>query len=114
VRLTDVYPDGRSILIADGILRARFHDSPNYTEEALLKPGEPVLLKIDLNPTSMVFNRGHRIRITITSSNSPRFAPNPNSGAMFRKKGEKMQTATVSVLRDAAHPSIVVLPVVGS
>ena len=31
-------------------------------------------------PTSLVFQRGHRIRVDISSSNFPRFDVNPNTG----------------------------------
>jgi hypothetical protein len=113
VRLTDVYPDGRSMLVADGIVRARYHNSPDFASEQLLEPGVPVLLTVDLGPTSIIFNAGHRIRISVTSSNAPRFAPNPNTGAMYLGAGETGRIAHTTILHDAAHPSMVILPVVG-
>ena len=89
--LTDVYPDGRSMLVTDGILRARFRKS--FEKEEFLKPGETSELTVDLWSTSLVFNKGHRIRVLITSSNSPRFDPNPNTGHEFRadktRRGEQ-------------------------
>jgi predicted acyl esterase len=65
VRLTDVYPDGKSILIADGIARAKnvLKDSPKEVE-------------VDLWSTSIVFAKGHRIRVSVTGSNFPRFEKN--------------------------------------
>jgi putative CocE/NonD family hydrolase len=77
-RLCDVYPDGRSMLIADGIIRCRYRGSLEKAE--LLKPDEVVRLEIDLWDTSIVFNTGHRIRVSISSSNYPRFDVNPGSG----------------------------------
>lgn len=77
-KLTDVYPDGRSILIVDGIQRARFREG--LEKEVLLTPGKVTKIKIVLGSTSLVFNRGHRIRIAISSSNFPRFLVNPNTG----------------------------------
>lgn len=62
VRLTDVYPDGRSILIADGLLHLD-HLTLNQTQEAI----------VDLWSTSIVFAKGHRIRISISGSNFPRY-----------------------------------------
>jgi putative CocE/NonD family hydrolase len=38
VKLTDVYPDGRSMLVTDGIVRARFRES--FQEETFLEPGK--------------------------------------------------------------------------
>ena len=46
----------------------------------MLKPGEPQEFTIELYPTSLVFRRGHRIRLDISSSNFPRFDVNPNTG----------------------------------
>jgi putative CocE/NonD family hydrolase len=111
VRLTDVYPDGRSMLVSDGILRARYHNCPEFRCEDLLEPGEPVQLSIDLGPHSYVFNAGHSIRVSVTSSNVPRFAPNPNTGAAFLEEGEAGRVAHTVVLHDADHPSALILPV---
>ena len=38
---------------------------------------------IDLSSTSVVFNKGHQIRMDISSSNAPRFEPNPNTGGVL-------------------------------
>ncbi|MBI5959999.1 MAG: CocE/NonD family hydrolase [Chloroflexi bacterium] len=111
VRLTDVYPDGRSMLVLDSVMRARYHSSPDFSSEQKLEPGVPVLLSFDLGPTSIVFNAGHRIRVSISSSNAPRFLPNPNTGAMFLTEGESGQVAHTTILHDAAYPSAVILPV---
>ena len=111
VRLTDVYPDGRSMLVADGIFRARYHSCPDFTCEEFLEPDEPVLLTVDLGPTSIVFNAGHRIRISVTSSNAPRFAPNPNTGAMYLEEGAGGQIAHTTILHDADHASAIILPI---
>ena len=82
VKLTDVYPDGRSMLLLDGILRARHRES--METEVFMEPGEVYLFEVDIWSTSIVFNVGHRIRIAISSSNDPRFDPNPNTGHPFR------------------------------
>ena len=79
VKLTDVYPDGRSMLVTDGILRASLRNS--FERSELLKPDQTYELTVDLWSTSLVFNKGHRIRVAVSSSNSPRFEPNPNTGA---------------------------------
>jgi uncharacterized protein len=109
VRLTDVYPDGRSILVADSIIRARFHSCPDFACEAFLEPGVPYLLTLDLGPTSIIFNAGHRVRVSITSSNWPRFSVNPNTGEMYLREGESGQIAHTKILHDADHPSAIIL-----
>jgi putative CocE/NonD family hydrolase len=111
VRLTDVYPDGRSMLVADGIFRARYHNCPDFTCEEFLELGEPVLLTVDLGPTSIIFNAGHRIRASVTSSNWPRFSVNPNTGDNFLLEGESGQTAHTTILNNADHPSAIILPI---
>jgi putative CocE/NonD family hydrolase len=75
-----------------------------------MTPNTAYPIDVELWPTSIVFNAGHRIRVAVTSSNSPRFAPNPNTGAAFQLNDTNTQTATVQILHDAAHPSSVVLP----
>ncbi len=107
VKLTDVYPDGRSMLVTDGILRARFRRG--FEEEAFLVPGEVAEVTVDLWSTSIVFNKGHRIRVTVSSSNAPRFEPNPNTGKPFRAGAER-RVAKNTLHLSAKHPSHLVLP----
>jgi uncharacterized protein len=107
--LADVYPDGRSMLVTDGILRARFRKS--FEKEEFLKPGEVDNLTVDLWSTSLVFNKGHKIRVIVTSSNSPRFDPNPNTGHEFRADKET-RVATNTVHLSASHASKIVLPII--
>ena len=108
VKLTDVYPDGRSMLVADGILRARFRES--FEREDFLQPGEVYELTVDLWSTSIIFNRGHRIRLAVSSSNSPRFEPNPNTGGSW-DDGQEARIATNTLHLSSEHPSHVILPV---
>ncbi len=108
-KLTDVYPDGKSVLIQDGIIRARYRNS--FEREELLAPGKVYRFEIDLWSTSIIFNRGHRLRVAISSSNAPRFEPNPNTGDPFRAN-DRTVIARNSVYHDAEHPSHLLLPVV--
>jgi predicted acyl esterase len=109
VRLCDVYPNGKSYLIAEGMLRARYRRS--FTSPEPLPQGEVVGIDVPCWPTSIVFNRGHRLRVTVTSSNSPRFDVNPGTGKPLSAKGEKLKQLN-RIHCDAGHPSCVVLPVV--
>jgi predicted acyl esterase len=108
VKLTDVYPDGRSMLVTDGILRARYRES--FEKEAFLKQGEVYEVKVDLWSTSLIFNKGHRIRIAVSSSNSPRFEANPNTGKPFRADKET-RVAKNTIHLSAKHPSSILLPI---
>ena len=108
-KLCDVYPDGRSIIVADGIIRARHRNSLEKSE--MMEPGKVYEFEIDLWNTSMVFSKGHRIRVAISSSNSPRFEPNPNTGKLSGMDDEA-KTATNTIYLDAEHPSHILAPVV--
>ena len=108
VKLSDVYPDGRSMLLTDGILRARFRKS--FEQESFLEPGSVYELTVDLWCTSIVFNPGHKIRVAVSSSNFPRFDPNPNTGRPLRAdKQTRVATNTLHLSR--RYPSHIVLPV---
>jgi putative CocE/NonD family hydrolase len=113
-KLTDVYPDGRSIILADGIVRARFRHSLE-TEEPIT-PGQPYAYDIDLWSTSIVFNKGHQIRVAISSSNAPRFEPNTNTGgALPPDPVEKPVVAHQTIFLGGSAASSIVLPqVVGT
>src|SRR5579864_4136476 len=108
VRLTDVFPDGRSMLVCDGIQRARYRES-NY-RPSLLEPGKVYELTVDLWATSHLFRRGHRIRAVVNSSNFPRFDVNPGTGESGAT-ATTMIIARNSVYMDRQRPSHLVLPV---
>lgn len=108
VKLCDVYPDGRSMNMCEGILRARFRKS--FQKETLMKPGEIYPFDIDLWATSVVFNKGHRLRVDVMSSSAPGYDRNPNTGARFRTS-EETRVARNTIYMDARHPSHILLPV---
>jgi predicted acyl esterase len=108
-KLVDVYPDGTERLVLDSAVRARFREG--FDREVAMKKGEVYLLTIDLWSTSIIFNKGHRIAIHITSSNDPRYDPNPNTGKPLRADNET-RIATNTIHHDRAHPSRALLPVV--
>ncbi len=109
-RLTDVYPDGRSMNITEGVIRGRFQERI-WDKPRLLEPEKVYLFEIQLQPTSNVFKKGHAIRLDITSSNFPLWDRNLNTGEPVGA-GTRIAVARQRVLHDAAHPSHVVLPVI--
>ena len=109
VRVSDVYPDGSSILVTDGILKARFREG--FTREVFMEQDTVYELPVDLWSTSYIFNRGHRIRVAVTSSNWPRFTPNPNNGKKFRLDDDDIRIADNTIHFSQIHPSHVLLPV---
>jgi predicted acyl esterase len=109
VKLCDIYPDGRSINICEGQLRARFHEG--IEKERLMKPGQTYPFAIDLWSTSMIFNRGHRLRVLVTSSSAPGYDPNPNTGEPFRADS-RTRVAHNTLYLDGKRASYLLLPVV--
>jgi putative CocE/NonD family hydrolase len=111
VRLCDVHPDGRSIVLTEGVLRARYHGSEAGERTELLEPDEVAEYRIRLYPTANVFRAGHRMRVDVTSSSFPRFARNLNTGEDVAT-GTRMQVARQTVLHTDTYPSQVLLPVI--
>jgi putative CocE/NonD family hydrolase len=108
-KLVDVYPDGRAIHIAEGILRARYRKSFERTE--LLEPGEIDEFRIAMAPTSNVFMKGHRLRVEISSSNFPRFDRNLNTGEPIAT-GTSWLISRQTVLHTSRYASHILLPVI--
>jgi predicted acyl esterase len=111
-KLVDVYPDGYEALVLDAPIRTRFRGGRMPDEVKMMTPNAPEKLVIDLWPTAITFEKGHRIAVHISSSNAPRFEVNPNTGEAPGQHRLKPRVATNSVYMDAAHPSALVLPVV--
>ena len=110
-KLVDVHPDGRAMLLTDGILRLRYRHS--FTEPTLLQPDEIVPVAIDLWSTSNVFLAGHRIRVEVSSSCFPKFARNSNTGGnVATESREQYQVAVNRIYHDADHPSNLLLPLI--
>lgn len=110
-KLVDVYPDGRAIILTEGILRARYRNS--FTEPELLEPGAVYELHLNLWATSNVFLPSHQIRLEVSSSNFPRFDRNSNTGGVIAaEKREQYQSATNRIFHDTAHPSHLILPII--
>jgi putative CocE/NonD family hydrolase len=110
-RLVDIYPDGRSINLTDGIVRARYRDFRKGEPPSLIEPGRPYAYTIDLWATSNVFKVGHRIGLQVTSSNFPRWDRNPNTGHPLGADAE-LQVAHQEILHDQAHLSYIRLPLI--
>jgi len=109
LRLSDVYPDGRSILLMDYPLRARYRDG--WDRQVMLKAGEPAQLKWHIGWTSQIFAKGHRIRVTIASTGAPLYEPNSQTGGPQTRDWLKdARVATNTVWHDRDHASRLVIP----
>ena len=110
VKISDVYPDGRSMLVTDGSLTVRFRD--NYTSELLVSGDQNDVYEIwvDCWSTAYYFAPGHKIRVAISSSNYPRFGTNPNTGAPLAYDYLTKYIANNTLLVGPGYESAIILP----
>ena len=111
-KLVDVYPDGYEALVLDAPIRTRYRNGRMPDDVKMMTPNAPEALTLELWSTAITFEKGHRIALHVTSSNSPRFEVNPNTGEPDGVHVQKPRVAVNSVYMDASHPSAVVLPVI--
>lgn len=110
-KLVDVFPNGRAIILTEGILRARYRHS--LTEPELLKPDEIYEIWLDLWATANRFLPGHRIRLEVSSSNFPRFDRNSNTGGdLVTETANHYRPAINRIFHDVTHPSQLILPII--
>ena len=109
IKLIDVYPDGRAYNLDETIQRARYRNG--YDKEEFMKKRK--VYKIEMTPmsTSNYFEKGHRIRIEISSSNFPRFTRNLNTGGNNFDESEGV-VAINQIHHNAEYPSQIRLPIV--
>jgi len=115
VYLEEVDEKGASRYVTEGMLRAsnRAAAEPGYdlmglpyhrgnkADRSELTPGEPVELVVDLYPTSTLFERGHRIRVTITGADKAN-----------ARTPEQSPPPRLTVWREAGRASFVDLPII--
>jgi len=111
-KLVDVYPDGRAMILTEGILRARYRNS--LTKPEIMEPDTIYELRINLWATANVFLPGHRIRLEVSSSNFPRFDRNSNTGGVIASETKDQYRPAINrIFHNALHPSHLILPIIG-
>ncbi len=85
-RLSDVGPDGTSAQVTIGVLNGTRRNS--LTDPEPMQPNEIYELHVDLDATAWRFERGHRIRLSISSADFPNLWPTPYHGTnrVYREK----------------------------
>lgn len=104
VRLCDVLPkNGKSTNICDGIIRL---------EPDSNLPGTDGICRVTIHllPTAYCFQKGHRIRLQVSSGSHPMHIRNLGTGEPDAT-ATAMQVADQEVFHDPVHPSAVVLPI---
>lgn len=110
VRISDVYPDGRSILIVDYPIRARYREG--FEKEVLMEPGQAYKIAWDIGWMSQVFNKGHRIRVTVSSTGAPLYEPNPQNGKPLTIAFPKdAKPALITIHHNKVNASRILAPV---
>lgn len=111
VQLLDIYPDGYKWPIRESGLVMRFRDGANNPQP--LESGKVYHVKIPLDATALVLDRGHRLGLQVMSSSYPTYPVHPNKWdaiADYQESRRAHQTIHIS----PAHPSRIVLPIVTS
>ena len=109
IKLIDVYPDGKAYNLDETIQRVRYREG--YEKEVFMEKGKVYKLELSAMSTSNFFQKGHRIRIEISSSNFPRFDRNMNTGGNNWDEAVGV-VAHNNVHHSAQYPSQVRLPMV--
>jgi len=120
VRLVDVQPDGRALLLADGAMRARNRDPANEgrfnaAQLSTIDPDKVYQYTIRFwRGTGNLFQQGHRIRVEVSSSWFPFFLPNLNTGAdnLAMVSMSEAVVAHQTVRHGPSYPSHILLPVI--
>jgi hypothetical protein len=105
-RLSDVAPDGYAQRLNVGITRLRFREG--YDKIKLVKPGEIVKITIDMWTTGHQFKPDHRVRLEVTSSAYPTWAPNYNTGGKVWEETTPI-IAQQTVCHSHQYPSRLIL-----
>jgi hypothetical protein len=112
-KLIEVEPDGRALLLMDGVVRAMYRDSSASTPQPL-EPDRVYRLTINLAHIHHRLRAGNRIEVDVTSSNFPRRARNTNSGnpVLASDTEAAIRVATNVIHHDVATPSFIEMPIV--
>jgi uncharacterized protein len=122
VKLIDEYPGddadpamrGYQLMTNEEIFRGRY--LAGFDKPAALKPGEAQEFKYSLHAVDHVFKKGHTLMVEVQSSWFPLYDRNPQTfvANIMTAEAAQYRKANVTILSDEAHPSGVILPVVGA
>ncbi len=138
VFLEDISENGDAVVVTEGALRGGFakqHSNDkmilagkknikvlpalpfhgyeiNDYDDNVFSQGKVVLLKFDLQPTSWIFKKGHRIRVSIACSNWPTFRLNPKLSPNNSPNDPQNRIPTITVHHNSEYPSRITLPVI--
>jgi predicted acyl esterase len=118
VRMTDVYPNnGASMLMAQGIQRARYRDG-GACPHLPLDLSQPTKVRVDLGSTALKLGTGHKLRVIVSatagkslySSLDPLYSVNPQNGNEYLGDPPNGTTGSINVLAGPGQSSALVVP----
>jgi predicted acyl esterase len=109
VRVVDVYPDGRSMLINDGIRRMRFRNGYRKTDESFMNPSNIYNVEVQMPFINYTWKAGHKIKIYVSGNSSTRWDVNLQNGDSMYVAGDTM-TANIQIHHSTQYPSKLILP----
>jgi putative CocE/NonD family hydrolase len=138
VYFEDIDPQGKALLVSEGCLRAGFADMYDNDEsiqsgnlgidvqpelpwhgyerveyrDRILAGGNIVKLYFDLQPTCWIFKKGHSMRVSIACADWPSFRLHEKLAPSNKPDDPDNIVPTVTIYRDSAHPSQILLPVI--
>jgi uncharacterized protein len=95
VRVTDVHPDGASHNVINTL--RRIEDDPQLHSE-------PLKLEFDLGPCAHRFDKGHRLRVQVSSGAFPFYGRNLGTGEDMAT-GTRVVVAQQTLFHDTLHPA---------
>jgi predicted acyl esterase len=120
VRMTDVFPDGHSMLMAQGIQRARYRNG-GACPVLPLDLTQPTKVRVDLGSTALQLGTGHKLRVIVSasaggsrgSSLDPLYSVNPQNGNEYigAPPNSTPTSGPINVLAGTGQASVLVIPV---
>jgi putative CocE/NonD family hydrolase len=118
VRLCDVYPDGSSFILCDGLTNIKKGFSLEEIE--IDRDGkkcrlQPCFLSVDVSATGNLFKKGHRIRVHVASAAHPRWYRNlnvPEGVHPFDASLEHLSSSSQLLFMGSKFPSCVFLSMI--
>ena len=110
IKLLDIYPDGRQMLVSMGVLRAKFRNS--WTEPEWIESDRVYEYRIKLRPTCQNFAKGHRVGVAIASSAFPAIERHSNTQKLPSEATvSDLVEATQQIFYGVEYPSHLQLPI---
>ncbi len=109
VRVTQVYPDGRSMLLVDGIRRISLRNG--FEDAEFPGPDQIYFVPVELPPLAVSIPTGHALRISAAPSNYDRFDVNMQDGSSLSDEPDAhAMPGTLELFMNADYPSSIILP----